>query len=105
LSTTGSIIWAKAFGSDVSGANFFNTAREIIKTTDGGYAIVGSCNGMYGQNYLKDFYLIKIDSEGNLQWRNTWGGSGHDTPYSIEQTTDGGYILAGETYSDDYDVS
>jgi Secretion system C-terminal sorting domain/Domain of unknown function (DUF5122) beta-propeller len=70
-------------------------AYSIIRTTDGGYAVAGYTDSFVAGNF--DMYIVKLDSSGNLQWRRTVGGTGIDVAYSIIQTTDGGYAVAGYT--------
>jgi len=70
---------------------------SIIQTTDGGYIVTGSTDSWGAGGY--DFLLLKLDSTGNLSWIKAIGGTGNDFGYSIIQTTDGGYIVTGETYS------
>jgi hypothetical protein len=70
---------------------------SIIQTTDGGYALAGQANSFgAGSN---DFYIVKLDSVGTLQWTRTVGGAALDYAESIIQTTDGGYAVGGLTYS------
>ena len=66
-------------------------------TTDGGYAMSGLTQsfGADGQ----DFWLVKIDATGNLLWNKTYGGTGNEYAYHVEQTLDGGYVLLGQTTS------
>jgi hypothetical protein len=72
-------------------------ASSIIQTIDGGFAIAGSTNSSgFGKS---DFWLVKTDTSGNLQWNKTYGGAEKEGAYSIVQTDDGGYALAGPTYS------
>ena len=71
----------------------------VQQTSDGGYIISG-----YTRSFgigASDVYLIKTDSQGDTIWTSTFGGVGHfyDYGYSVEETTDGGYIVAGEKYS------
>lgn len=84
-------------------------ASAMDDTTDGGFVIAGttySVDGHVSTSYGNgDIWIIKITSEGDIQWEKTLGGSRDDQVYSIEQTTDGGYIVAGFTRSDDHDVS
>ena len=71
--------------------------RSLIQTSDGGYAIAGTTSG-YGAGG-NDAFLAKYDSSGTLSWSRTWGGVITDIAYSLIQTTDGGYAIAGATYN------
>jgi hypothetical protein len=101
--TLGDIAWSRCVGSHYSGANYFNRAFNIIKTTDGGYVAIGSgwdssIQNTYGAS---DFWAVKYDNNGNQVWRNHYGGSGQDEAYNIRQTTDGGFVIVGSSYSTD----
>ena len=78
-------------------------AYYIEQTTDGGYVSVGE-TGSFGAG-SKDVYLIKMDSVGDVLWAKTYGGTGDDIGYFVQQTFDGGYIIAGETSSFGLDSS
>jgi hypothetical protein len=69
----------------------------VCQTTDGGYIVAGQSES-FGAGFY-DYYLIKTDNVGNEQWSQTYGGSGWDYGHAVQQTTDGGYIIAGWTYS------
>ncbi|MBT8302668.1 MAG: hypothetical protein KJO63_15195, partial [Maribacter sp.] len=101
----GKVEWIKNFGG--SGEE---TAQAITATTDGGFAILGYTNSMDGDIINKttdvnDYWLLKLDAEGNLEWNRTYGGSKDDRGQSLAQTQDGGYILTGYAMSDDGDGS
>ena len=101
----GEVDWMKSFGG--SGEE---TLRAIIPTTDGGFAILGFSNSVDGDLTDKtlavnDYWLLKLDNLGNLQWSKTYGGSGDDRGQSLVQTSDGGYALTGFAMSDDGDGS
>ena len=70
---------------------------SIQNTSDGGFIILGITNSFGAGNY--DVYLLKIDSIGNLQWSKTYGGVDYDKGHVIQETTDGGFIIGGETKS------
>jgi len=71
--------------------------NSLIQTSDGGYLIAGYTES-FGAG-LSDAYLVKLDANGNLQWTKTIGGKYFEDDYSLIQTSDGGYAIAGETSS------
>ena len=84
--------WSQTFGG--TGNDY---AYSVQQTSDGGYISVGFSNS-YGAGAI-DIYLIKTDSSGTEEWSQTFGGTEYDFAYSVQQTSDGGYIIAGSTYS------
>jgi hypothetical protein len=72
--------------------------RSLVETSDGGYAIVGYTYHSYAGG--ADVWFVKTDSAGNMQWNQTYGGEYNDYGYSVVETSDGGYVLAGYTSMD-----
>ena len=87
----GDTLWTRTYGEAL-----YDEAFCIQQTSDGGFVIAGmqeSVNGGYSQD---DAYLIKINSMGDVLWTQTYGGgSSNELAYFVQETTDGGYILAG----------
>ena len=107
LAATGNIQWQRCLGGSA-----WDYATSIEQTTDGGYIVAGwshsndgEVSGNHGVFGVPDYWIVKLDATGIIQWQRCLGGSGDEWAYSIEQTTDGGYIVAGITGSDDGDVS
>ena len=88
----GDSLWTKTFGG-----SSFDLGFSVQQTTDGGYIIIGGTDS-YG-NGDRDFYLIKTDVNGDLIWTKTFGGIFRDVGSSVQQTTDGGFIITGYTSS------
>ena len=104
LTSTGTIVWQKSFGG-----LYGEYARSIQQTADGGYIVSGSGDSLdgdvIGNHGLSDYWIVKISSTGLLEWQKSLGGSKYDICYSIQQTNDGGYIVAGDSASTNGDVT
>jgi hypothetical protein len=100
LNSLGNIVWNKLLGGSNSDA-----ANSIQQTTDGGYIIAGiatsSLNGdvSYTNHGLEDYWIVKLDGTGNIVWNKLYGGNNTEYAYSIRQTQDGLFIVAGYTNS------
>jgi len=92
LDANGNLQWTKTIGGKNDDAGL-----SLIQTSDGGYAIAGSTIS-FGVGE-PDVYVVKLDANGNLQWTKTIGGPGNEAGYSLIQTSDGGYAIAGPTKS------
>jgi len=92
LDANGNLQWTKTIGGpgDEAGAS-------LIQTSDGGYAIAGTTFSFGAGG--RDIYVVKLDANGNLQWTKTIGGPESEEGYSLIQTSDGGYVIAGSTNS------
>lgn len=88
----GDTVWTRAIGG-ASG----DWGSAVRRTSDGGYIVVGTTYS-FGAGGA-DVYLIKTDVNGNTLWTKTFGGASTDFGYSVEQTTDSGYIIAAWTES------
>lgn len=104
LNDTGSVQWQKCFGGTTA-----DVASDVQLTTDGGYILSGYSNSndgdVSGNHGSNDFWILKINSSGNILWQKSLGGSNDDEANSIKQTIDGGYIVTGLTSSIDGDIS
>lgn len=90
--SNGSRLWIRGYGGDQ-----WDEAFSVDLTSDGGY-IVGGYTESFGAGSM-DFYLLKTDSNGDTIWTRTYGGGGRDEGQSVQQTADGGYVIAGYSWS------
>ncbi len=108
LNEVGHVVWSKSFGG--SG---FEQSMSMTTTPDGGCILTGRTNSEDGDfkelNKVwkrgGDVFVIKLNSSGDLQWKNTYGGSQRDDGNSITTSPDGGFIMSGLTTSKDGDIN
>jgi hypothetical protein len=103
LSAEGDIVWQKSYGGGDDDGAFC-----IQETSDGGYIAAGFAKSLDGDvtenRNLTDYWIVKLASNGEIEWQKTMGGLNDDYATSIQQTDDGGYIIVGQTNSIDGDV-
>jgi len=90
--SNGNLLWEKDFGG--AGNEF---GKSIIATSDFGLVIVGMTTSV--NNIEEQLYLLKTNSNGGLLWEKNFGGSSNDYGYSVVETSDGGLVVTGYTYS------
>lgn len=104
LSSTGAIQWQRSLGGTAD-----DQAYSVQQTTDGGYIMAGytdSNDGDVAENHgTRDAWVVKLDSSGAIEWQHPYGGTYYEEALDIRQTSDSGYIMAGNTESDSGDVS
>jgi hypothetical protein len=88
----GSVVWSMVYGADGNDQGWW-----ILPTSDGGYIVSGSTTS-YGAGSI-DAWLLKFNSDGTLQWNQTYGGYADDTAFVLTKTADGGYAVVGSTCS------
>jgi hypothetical protein len=97
------IVWQKCIGGLINEIPY-----DIQLTADGGFVFAGLTNSddsiVIGNHGFDDFYVVKTDSLGNVQFQKCFGGSSSDEATSVKRTHDGGYIITGVTGSNDGDV-
>ena len=106
INSIGDILWSKVYGGSSNDA-----ARNIQITSDGGCLLVGDSRsydgdvtGLHGLGGSSDCWIVKLDTEGNMEWEKCFGGSSAELGLSAYVDTDG-YVIAGPAFSNDGDVS
>ena len=96
----GNSVWEKIYGGD--GEDYLT---NLILTDDGGYMVIGQSNSDASgdktedsQGY-QDYWVLKLDSAGNIVWQNTIGGDSGDIPLTVIESSDGGYFISGSSLS------
>ncbi len=104
LDSIGNIIWKKCYGGST-----YEYAMSIVSVSSGGYVIAGTTSSIdgdvVGNHGGYDMWVIKIDELGNLEWQRCYGGSNSDQATEIIQSSEGGFVIAGISASNDGDVT
>ncbi len=109
------IEWQRCYGgTKIDGFNPLQ-GHTILQTSDGGYVFIGETESNDGDvsgnhkdsigNYLYDIWLVKTTPSGSILWQKCFGGTSHETPASLIQTRDGGFLIFGQSRSHDGDVT
>ncbi len=101
---SGNVQWKRIYGGagmDIGG--------NIINTMEGGYLFggtSGSADGdVSGNHGASDYWIVKLDPAGNIQWQRCYGGTGADNLFTVKQNSDGGYMAVGNTVSSNGDLT
>jgi hypothetical protein len=104
IDSAGKIEWQSTYGND-DWCVECSKAAAIRQTSDGGYVVAGYSSAKdipdVANHGSVDVYVVKLDASGNLEWQKMYGGSGDDRASEIQQTQEGGYIVAGYSESND----
>jgi hypothetical protein len=84
--------WSRAYGGAKDDGGY-----SVQQTVDGGYIVAGYSSSFGARG--SDVYVIRTNPQGDALWTKRYGGSNDDGGYSVQQTMDGGYIIAGRTFS------
>lgn len=103
MNANGDLLWENNYGGSLSDWGF-----DVKEALDGGYYIGGSTISVNGQvtenNGFYDYWLIKTDVNGDMEWQNSYGGTLEERAYELALTSDGGVLLTGTSNSADWDV-
>ncbi len=101
---TPSLQWQKSLGGTGT-----DEARSVYQTSDGGSIIAGNSNStngdVVGNHGSYDYWLVKMDAAGVVQWKKAYGGTASDKGYAVIQLSTGGYVVVGNAASNDGDVT
>ncbi len=105
LDKCGNLQWQQSYGG-----TGYESARDIVQTSDGGYMVLGETNStdggvIAGYGGTKDIWLLKLNATGNLVWQKRYGGSGLDIGNHLEITSDGGFLIAASSSSNDGNIT
>lgn len=100
LNSTGEIEWQRTYGTQ----DYDTADGELQPTKDGGFIAIGST--YRGGTFLYDIWILKLDRNGQIEWNRAYGEpNSYELGYSVQQASDGGYIVGGSQLpagSDDY---
>ncbi len=93
----GNKVWAKTFGNKP----FYDFGNAVLEMTDGGCIVAGTTKSIVNNRdiYNNDVYLVRLDSDGNILWEESFGGSGSDWASSVALADDGDVVMSGHTNS------
>jgi hypothetical protein len=111
LDASGNLLWEKAYGFAGN-----DQGQSVIQTSDGGYFLTGFLDfdgrasqgtavKSQGRHGVGEFWGIKTDASGAVEWTQYYGGTSNDRSYDVVQTDDGGFLMIGNTESDDFDIT
>jgi hypothetical protein len=86
----GGIVWSRPYSGQKTGHGY-----SAVQTADSGFVVTGAGGSASDYADPSVIYLLKTDAQGNVEWRREFGGDNMDCGYSVRQTTDGGYVVAG----------
>lgn len=104
LTSTGAIQWQKCLGGSAE-----DIAYSVVQISGGGYMVAGFTSSndgdVTGNHGNQDYWIVKLDASGAVVWQKCFGGAYSDVAYSIQETTDGGFIIGGSSFSNNGNVS
>ncbi|MFM9985603.1 MAG: T9SS type A sorting domain-containing protein [Flavobacteriales bacterium] len=104
ITSTGDVVWQKSLGGTQS-----DKCQSIAKTADDGYYLAGSTGSndgdVTGFQGTYDYWVVKLNGDGEMQWQNSLGGYNDDKAYSVASTLDGGCVVTGFAMEDDGDIT
>jgi hypothetical protein len=100
IDSSSTIQWQKSLGGSHG-----DYANDIHQTTDGGYIIAGESGSIDGdlnggQQFGENYWIVKLNENGTTQWQNSLDINNSEHAYPVQQTNDGGYVVAGSSFTD-----